>query len=120
MKNVVVWFDIPVANIDRAMGFYAKVLGVELQEMVGAPKRYAIFPFAPGIASGGLVEDKDMVANKGTLLYLDGGDDLSVPLSRVKGAGGTILQDKMSIGENGFMATFEDTEGNRVALHSMH
>jgi predicted enzyme related to lactoylglutathione lyase len=26
---------------------------------------------------------------------------------------------KTSIGENGFMAHFTDTEGNRVALHSM-
>ena len=46
-------------------------------------------------------------------------DDLNIPLSRIEHAGATILFPKTSIGENGFMAHFIDTEGNRVALHSM-
>jgi uncharacterized protein len=29
------------------------------------------------------------------------------------------LQNKTSIGENGFFAYIEDTEGNKVGLHSM-
>jgi len=29
-----------------------------------------------------------------------------------------VIQDKMSIGDHGFIAMFRDTEGNRVALHS--
>lgn len=118
MKNFAVWFDIPVRDLDRAMKFYSKVLGVESQKMEGAPKKYAMFPFAPGTASGGLVEDKDMVTDKGSLLYLNGGDDLSIPLKRVADAGGKVLQEKTSIGINGFMAIFKDTEGNRVALWS--
>jgi len=119
MKNFVAWFDIPVKDLERAMKFYSKVFGVEIQKMEGAPKKYAMFPFAPGAASGGLVEDKEMVTDKGTLLYLDGGEDLSVPLKKVEDAGGKVLQEKTSIGAHGFMATFKDTEGNRVALHSM-
>jgi len=50
---------------------------------------------------------------------LNGGEDLSLPLSRVEQAGGKIIVPKTSIGENGFMAHFIDTEGNRVAFHSM-
>ena len=119
MINFAVWFDIPVQNIDRAMKFYSKVLGVEIQKMEGAPKKYAMFPFSPGSVSGGLVEDKDMVTDRGPLLYLNGGDDLSIPLKRVADAGGKVLQEKTSIGQHGFMAIFKDTEGNRVALHSM-
>jgi uncharacterized protein len=56
---------------------------------------------------------------KGTIVYLNGGEDLSTPLSKVEDAGGKILMPKTSIGGNGFMAHFLDTEGNRVALHSM-
>ena len=119
MKNFVVWFDIAVKDLDRAMKFYSKVFEAEISEMEGAPKRYAMFPFAPGVASGGLVEDKEMVADKGALLYLNGGEDLSVPLKRVEEAGGKVLQEKTSIGGNGFMAIFADTEGNRIALHSV-
>jgi predicted enzyme related to lactoylglutathione lyase len=56
---------------------------------------------------------------KGSLVYLNGGDDLGVPLSKVEAAGGKILLPKTAIGPNGFMAHFADTEGNKVALHSM-
>lgn len=54
----------------------------------------------------------------GVTVYLDGGEDLALPLSRVKSAGGEILIPKTDIGENGFIAHFLDTEGNKVALHS--
>jgi len=38
----------------------------------------------------------------------------------VPGAGGKILMEKTPISEeHGFYAAFLDTEGNRVALHSM-
>jgi len=53
------------------------------------------------------------------MVYLNGGDDLDVPLGRVEKAGGKILLSKTSIGENGFIAHFTDTEGNKVSLHSM-
>ncbi len=119
MTNFVSWFDIPVSDLDRAMKFYSKVFGVEISIMEGAPKKYAMFPFAPGAVSGGLVEDKEMVTDKGALLYLNGGEDLSVPLKRISDAGGKVLQEKTSIGAHGFMAIFKDSEGNRIALHSM-
>lgn len=56
---------------------------------------------------------------KGSLVYLNGGDDLGFPLSKVEAAGGRILLPKTAIGANGFMAHFTDTEGNKVGLHSM-
>ncbi|MBI5139209.1 VOC family protein, partial [Candidatus Nomurabacteria bacterium] len=54
----------------------------------------------------------------GSLIYLNAGEDLSVPLARVEKAGGKILLPKTSIGPHGFMAHFKDTEGNKVAFHS--
>ena len=57
--------------------------------------------------------------NKGSLVYLNGGEDLSVPLSKVEAAGGKILLPKTALGPNGFMAHFTDTEGNKVGFHSM-
>jgi predicted enzyme related to lactoylglutathione lyase len=49
----------------------------------------------------------------GALIYLNGGDDLSVPLSEVEAAGDKILLPKTSTDPNGFMAHFTDTEGNK-------
>jgi predicted enzyme related to lactoylglutathione lyase len=40
-------------------------------------------------------------------------------LGRIEQAGGRTLVPKTSIGEHGFIAHFIDSEGNRVALHSM-
>lgn len=120
MKNFVVWFEIPVQNLTRAMAFYSKVMNVELEAMDMGDSKGAMFPFSPDVASGALIESKENKPSKtGTMIYLNGGDDLSVPLSRVKNAGGKVVQEKMSLGDHGFMAIFEDTEGNDVALHSM-
>ena len=120
MENLVVWFDIPVKDLKRAMEFYRKVLGVELHKMEQAPVPAAMFPFSPGVASGALIESHQTSPSKqGTTVYLNGGKDLAVPLGKVETAGGKVLQKKTAIGEHGFIAYFEDTEGNRVGLHSM-
>ncbi len=120
MENTVVWFDIPVSDIERGKTFYQAVMGVELTDMENGPSKMAMFPFAPGIASGALVQGPGSEPGvSGTTIYLNGGKDLSDPLSRVESAGGVIVMPKTSIGEYGFVARFKDTEGNIVALHSM-
>jgi predicted enzyme related to lactoylglutathione lyase len=84
--------------------------------------KMAFFPadMQNGGVGGGIIQGEGYEPSKnGTLVYLNGGDDLSVPLSRVEKAGGKILIPKMSLGPNGFKAHFLDTEGNQVAFHSM-
>ena len=121
MTNAINWFEIPVTDFTRAKKFYETILGAEIMEMPFPNGRYGMLPsdmqngVGGGLAQGEGFEPSD----KGTLVYLNGGDDLSVSLSRVEQAGGKIILPKTSIGENGFMAHFIDTEGNRVALHSM-
>ncbi|MBZ0217054.1 MAG: hypothetical protein K8F25_10910, partial [Fimbriimonadaceae bacterium] len=119
MSNFIVWFDIPVLDLARAMKFYSIVMSVELTSMEIGHTRQANFPFAPGFSSGSLKESKEgKPTTEGTMVYLNGGEDLSVPLARVETAGGVVIKGKTPIGPNGFMAIFKDTEGNHVALHS--
>jgi len=83
--------------------------------------KYGILPgdMQNGV-TGGIVEGPGFEpSDKGPLIYLNGGEDLSGPLSRVEAAGGKIILPKTPIGSNGFMAHFIDTEGNKIALHSM-
>jgi predicted enzyme related to lactoylglutathione lyase len=84
--------------------------------------KMAVFP-ADGdemVVHGALVQGEHHVPGAaGPLVYLNAGDDLSAPLARVEGAGGKIVQPRTAIGPHGFMAIFLDTEGNRLALHSM-
>jgi predicted enzyme related to lactoylglutathione lyase len=122
MANVINWFEIPAKNFDRACEFYSKILGGDIHKMESPTgKKMGFFPHSsPEMVGGAVVKADDYEpSGKGSVVYLNGGDDLSVPLGKVEAAGGSIIMPKTSIGENGFMAHFTDTEGNRVALHSM-
>ena len=124
MANVISWFEIPAKNFSRACDFYSKVLDGPVQEMPGdSPVKMGFLPgFDPesGSVGGAVVHGEGYEPSKmGCMIYLNGGDDLSVPLGRVEEAGGEIILPKTDIGENGFYAQFIDCEGNRVALHSM-
>lgn len=78
------------------------------------------FPYANGGVGGCIACGEGYKpTTEGSLVYLNGGADLSIPLARVTEAGGEILMPKTNIGENGFIAMFKDSEGNRVAFHSM-
>jgi uncharacterized protein len=122
MKNSINWFEIPATDFARAKKFYEAVLDIKMDEMPFPNGKYGIFPadMQNGGVGGGLMQSAGFNPSKdGTVVYLNGGEDLSTPLSRIESAGGKIIMPKTSIGQNGFMAQFIDTEGNRVALHSM-
>ena len=122
MTSTINWFEIPAGNYERAKAFYSTVLGIEIVDVPMPDSKYGMLPYdrdSNGVG-GGIIETKGMTPNdNGPLIYLNGGDDLSAPLARVEAAGGKVIMPKTSIGENGFMAQIIDTEGNRLALHSM-
>lgn len=116
------WFEIPVHDMKRAMSFYSDVFQVELEEQAFTELKMAFFPMGDGTmgAGGSLVEAGDYYtpSHEGVLVYFSC-EDLKIELSRVEKAGGKVLQARTQISpEYGYMALFEDTEGNRVALHS--
>ena len=119
--NAVNWFEIPVSNMDRAATFYNAVLETEVQINQMGPMTMGWFPWkegAPGSA-GSLVQGEGAVPSQtGSLVYFSCGNDLQPTLDRVVANGGAVMMPKTSIGEFGFIARFEDTEGNMVALHS--
>jgi uncharacterized protein len=120
MKNAINWFEIPVADFERALTFYSKVLNTKIEEMPFPEGRYGIIAYDDQGVGGGLVYGHGYEpSDKGAIVYLNGGEDLNDPLSRVEEAGGKVVLSKTPIGSNGFMAFFMDTEGNKVALHSM-
>lgn len=122
MANAINWFEIPASDFDRACEFYGKIFNGEINKMdMPGGMKMGMFPhYEVGSVGGAVVAGEGYEpAQKGILPYLNGGDDLAIPLSKVEKAGGKVVMPKTSIGENGFMAQFIDTEGNRVALHSM-
>lgn len=120
MKNSINWFEIPVKDFDRAKKFYGTLFNTDIVEMPHPEYKYGMLPgdMQNGV-TGGIVQGEGFEPSMtGPLIYLNGGDDLSVPLSKVEATGGKILMPKTSIGPNGFMAHIVDTEGNKIALHS--
>lgn len=121
--NVAVWFEIPADDHARAVRFYETVLAVTLKPEDCPGSRMSIFPYAGGEAvSGCVVSGQGYVPNpQGAIVYLNAGDDLSEPLSRVEAAGGRIAVPKTLITEEiGYFAHIIDSEGNRIGLHSRH
>jgi uncharacterized protein len=121
MKNAISWFEIPAKDIRRAVKFYSSVLGVDIHETDMMGTKMGFFPSDGKNVSGAIVQGNDYTpSSDGCLLYLNGGEDLQQPLSKVEKAGGKVIVPKTQISpEAGNFAMFIDTEGNRVSLHSM-
>jgi uncharacterized protein len=117
-----IWVEIPVKNIERALRFYQAVFQLEPTEIsTDDVRRTAVL--VDNTQTGGAGISLDQTSNfepsdKGTLVYLDAGADLTEHLGRVEAAGGKIIEQKTSMGTAGFYATIRDTEGNVVALYS--
>ncbi len=121
MANAINWFEIPVTNMDRAKKFYEQVLQAELyvQEILGT--QMAFLPGTQNDVSGALCQGEDYKPSmNGSLIYLNGGENLAEPLARIEPAGGKVIVPKTKISdENGYFAMFVDSEGNKMAFHSL-
>ena len=115
------WFEIPTTDFARAKAFYEAVLGRPIETMTMGPSTMGFLSTSPDAVGGAIVHgDGTVPSQNGTLVYLNGGDDLSPMLARVAPAGGSVAVPKTDIGSGfGFFAHFIDTEGNKVGLHSM-
>lgn len=121
VSHTIVWFEIPVDDFKRAQKFYATLLDGEVSEVEMGEDRMGFLPRGENGVSGAIILASGMRPGKdGTLVYLNGGEDLQQVLDRVEPAGGKIVRSKSPISpEHGFFALIEDTEGNVVGLHSM-
>jgi hypothetical protein len=120
MANQFVWVDIPVLNIDRAIAFYSAVLDAPVSKQEYPGFMLGLLPGAGGEVSGCLyVSETDKPSDAGPLIYLNCSGRLAEAAAAVTATGGTIIQDVHQIGPHGYRAVVKDTEGNRIALHSM-
>jgi predicted enzyme related to lactoylglutathione lyase len=121
MKNSINWFEIPVTDFERAKLFYSMIYNYEMPEEKMGANHLGFFLVKQGGIGGAIVHGEGYIPSPdGTLVYLNGGKDLNTMLDRVEKAGGKILKPKTKINDNlGYFAIFVDSEGNRVALHSM-
>ena len=118
--NQVGWFEIPTADLQRATDFYQNVFDVTLEQHDMGPLKMAWFPVKENAmgAPGSLVKaDEYTPSTDGTLVYFSV-TDIEGTCKQAANNGGSVLREKMSIGEYGFIGLLLDTEGNRIGLHS--
>ncbi|GMQ31535.1 VOC family protein [Algoriphagus confluentis] len=118
--NPVGWFDIYVANLEKAKEFYEQVFEVQLIELPIEWGKQALFPFNPQSPniSGAIVEKQGWEPGpSNTIVYFET-EDCSLLEAKIENAGGKVIQPKMNIGEFGFVSIFLDSEGNTLGLHS--
>ena len=125
MNHAISWFEIPTTDINRAQKFYEAVFQITMTPIDMENIRMRMFPLDNPMdgVGGSIVQTNGFhvpSATDGPLIYLNGNPDVKIFLDRVEAAGGKIIVPKTEISpEYGYMGVFIDTEGNRIALHSV-
>ena len=115
----VTWFEIPVRDFARALGFYEALVGAPLRVGDFLGQRMAVFPYeAPGV--GGCIAEAEHPTPHGTIVYLNVDGRLDAALAAAVGAGGRVESPKTELSNGiGWSAHVIDSEGNRVGLHAI-
>jgi uncharacterized protein len=117
----VVHFEVPFDDADRARGFYRDVFDWQIQAMPDmgynlvstGPVSDEGMPTEPGYIGGGMMERQSPVATPVITLQVD---DIDASIVAIEKHGGTAVGDKMPVGDMGFAAYFNDSEGNLMGL----
>src|SRR2546423_11806142 len=124
-KNAISWFEIPTSDINRAQKFYETIFNIRLVPLDLQNIKMRMFPLEDQMTGvgGALSHNAEFYkpsSTDGPLIYLHANPDVHNVLDKIEAAGGKILVPKTQISpEYGYMAVFIDTEGNRIALHSV-
>jgi uncharacterized protein len=119
MANRVVWVDIPVLDLDRAINFYSAVLGMPVKKEEFPGMALGILPHEMNDVGGCLFKKEgERPGEHGPLIYFNVQGRLDQAVTAVQQHGGKVLQPKQDIAPHGYRAIIRDSEGNRVALHS--
>jgi uncharacterized protein len=112
------YLEIPVSDIERAVDFYEFVFGVELERVVVDGYEMAHFPTL-GDGKGADVTlaqgDVYIPSKTGAIVYFHV-LDIDAMMSRAANRGAATLYAKKEVAPSTWVAEFEDSEGNRVAL----
>lgn len=120
MKSFISVFEIPAADISRAVEFYQAILDIKIEQMDIPGMQMGILPYEEQMVTGVIIKGEGYQPSAhGVTIYLNGGDNLQTILDKVEKNGGTIVVHKTPhADESGYFAMFRDTEGNRMGLHS--
>jgi predicted enzyme related to lactoylglutathione lyase len=121
MENLINWFEIPATDFSRAISFYKIILDLNIKETEMFGTKMGFFPTNGKNVSGAIVLGEGYIpSTDGVVAYLNGRNDLQTVLDKVESNNGKVIVQKTKISpEMGYFGMFIDTEGNRMAVHSI-
>ncbi len=122
--NSVVHFEMPFDDRERMVKFYRQAFGWRTQLLGQEMGNYVLAtttetddgrPKTPGTINGGFYQRRaDWPAQHPSVVIAV--EDVNQAMKKVGAAGGKVLGEPMEIPGVGQYVSFEDTEGNRVAM----
>jgi uncharacterized protein len=129
-----VWFEIPVADLDRAAAFYAAVLGCKIEKFSPMGQEYGLLRKEDAGIGGVLIPKAGFTPCAGPVLFFFV-NVLSDAIENAERHGGKVITPKTllrqtgaggqrTIGQNlidnkvGYFCQLLDSEGNAIALYS--
>jgi len=117
-RNLGVWFDIPVKDLDRANTFYREVLGIKVEKQQFNDVEFSVLEHQEGNGGCLIPRGDEVTSDGGILVYFNVHGRIKDAVEKTTANGGEIVLPIHSIGPHGFRAIVLDSEGNRIALHS--
>jgi len=119
-ENAVIWFEIPVTDLARAIAFYEYVFQVKLSPMKFGPMEMAFFPAQAGArgAPGALMKGEAFEPSQQGIQIQFNTPDIDGTLQRAQQQNAAIILPKTPIGPFCIVAVIEDSEGNRIGLRA--
>ncbi len=115
------YLEIPVNELDRAVEFYEFVFGIALERVEVDGHAMARFP-SLGDGRGAdvaLARGGAYVPSKAGVIVYFHVPDIDAVMSRAIGRGAAVLFAKKEVSPGTWVAEFEDSEGNRIALSQL-
>lgn len=121
MNKIFSYVAIPSDNFERALKFYSVITDGLISINPDVPFPMAYFSDEDGNYVGHLFQLPNFKPSAdGVIVYMELAKDLNVTLKKITDAGGKIIMPKTMISPvRGYWALFLDTEGNKLALHSV-
>ena len=134
IQGQIIWFEIPVKNLDRSIVFYSEVLCISIEKTHFLDKEYGVFNKDQNVIKGVLTEKENYSPGTGIILFFYV-EELTESLASVIEFGGKVIVEKTLLkqktsegyltiksnmigGSTGYYAEIIDCEGNRICLYS--
>ncbi len=114
-KNALVWCEIPVTDLNKAIEFYASVFDWDLKPDDSGPNPVAFFPMADNDSTSGHLYPGKPATGNGPTVHLMAPDTAEATAKRAAAAGGTVVSPAISIPSGQFIY-ITDPDGNSIGI----